>query len=45
MYKSVIMYLFGTYLDYYEKTRDLIYIKINNATVFAFEENDKKVVL
>ena len=45
MHKFVIMYLFGTYLDYYEKTKDLIYIKVNNATVFVFEENDKKVVL
>ena len=28
MHKYVIMYIFGTYLDYYEKTKDLIYIKV-----------------
>lgn len=56
-----IQFKFGTYLDYYEKTRNLIKreiinkpiyiedikiscIKVNHATVFVFEENDKKVI-
>ncbi|MDU1540030.1 MAG: MBL fold metallo-hydrolase [Paeniclostridium sordellii] len=56
-----IQFKFGTYLDYYENTRNLIKreiinkfmyiedikiscIKVNHATVFVFEENDKKVV-
>lgn len=56
-----IQFKFGTYLEYYEKTRNLIKrdiinkpmyiedikiscIKVNHATVFVFEENDKKVI-
>lgn len=56
-----IQFKFGTYLDYYENTRNLIKrdiinksmyiedikiscIKVNHATVFVFEENDKKVI-
>lgn len=56
-----IQFKFGTYLDYYENTMNLIKrdiinksmyiedikiscIKVNHATVFVFEENDKKVI-
>lgn len=56
-----IQFKFGTYLDYYENTRNLIKrdiinksmyiedikiscIKVNHATVFVFEDKDKKVI-
>lgn len=56
-----IQFVFGSYLDYYEKTRNLIKrkvinkfihidgikiscIKVNHATIFVFEENEKKVI-
>ncbi|CEK30571.1 metallo-hydrolase/oxidoreductase [[Clostridium] sordellii] len=56
-----IKFKFGTYLDYYENTRNLIKretidksifidrikiscIKVNHATIFVFEENNKKVI-
>ncbi len=56
-----IQFKFGSYLDYYEKTRNLIkresinksifidgikihFIKVNHATIFVFEKNDKKVI-
>lgn len=58
---NTIQFKFGTYLDYYEKTRNLITrniinesilidnikitcVKVNHATVFIFEEDDKKVI-
>lgn len=56
-----IRFRFGTFLDYYEKTRNLINrnvihksifiddiniscIKVNHATIFVFEKNNKKVI-
>ncbi len=56
-----IQFVFGCYLDYYEKTRNLIKrnvinkfihidgikiscIKVNHATIFVFEENEKKAI-
>ncbi|CEN89000.1 metallo-hydrolase/oxidoreductase [[Clostridium] sordellii] len=56
-----IKFKFGSYLDYYENTRNLIKretidksifidrikiscIKVNHATIFVFEENNKKVI-
>lgn len=56
-----IKFKFGSYLDYYENTRNLIKretidksifidrikiscIKVNHATIFIFEENNKKVI-
>lgn len=58
---NTIQFKFGTYLDYYENTRNLIKrniinesvsidnikitcVKVNHATVFVFEEYDKKVI-